>query len=90
MIERIINCLQNDYDAFIVVGIIVLSVLVMLFYHKYEELRNDDEKDKTLMNLGGRLQSAYFYGAFLSIIIMCLFYLYYRMTGEIPNLFSSQ
>ena len=89
MIERIINCLQNDYDVFIVVGIIVLSILVMLFYHKYEEPRNDDDKDKTRMNLVGRLQSSYFYGAFLSIIIICLFYLYYRIAGEIPNLFSS-
>ena len=84
MIKRIINCLCNDYDVFIAVGIIALSVLVMAFYHKYEASRNDDE-----MKWKGRLQSSYFYGAFISVIIMCLFYLYYRMTGEIQNLLTS-
>ena len=87
MIERIINCLRNDYDGFIVVGIAVLAGLFMVIYHKYEK---EEERDKNTrpsivdIHFAGKL-----YGIFSVFIILCAIYLFFRFAGVLPNQLSS-
>ena len=51
MVERIVNCLQNDYDVFIVVGIAFLAGLFMIIYHKYEEKQVLDKSHPSIINM---------------------------------------
>ncbi len=86
MIERIIKCLQNDYDVFIVVGIVFLAGLFMIIYHKYEEKQVLDKSHPSIddTHFAGGL-----YGIFSVIIILCAIYLFFRFAGVLANPFSS-
>lgn len=89
MIERIVNCFRNDYDVFIVILIILISVKSLNLYHKHET-KNDKERAANLTKpFKDIISSIRFDAIFINILMICGFYLFFRFAGVLPNQLSS-
>ena len=88
MAERVLNCLQNDYDVYIVAGFASLCVLIIVLYYKYGDKRHTDPTNRKHFTVRETIPSSGLYASFITIIMLCLIYLICRMIGVLPNQLS--
>ena len=89
MIERIINCLRKDYDVFVGILIILISVNSLILYHKHETKKDKERAANSTKPFKDIISSIRFDAIFINILMICGFYLFFRFAGVLPSQFSS-
>ena len=83
IIDKMKRLFLYNYDYLIVIGIILLSIVVLYVYNKLKKIENNNDMTNLTMR-----ESSLFFGIFISIIMLCIIYLFFRLEGVIPNKFA--